>query len=93
VATKEHAAARSEEICHRCLQPVLAGDAQCPACGVRLQRVRYIPFLLGIGGLLALIFVVALMVKVVQDNEIESAPPQGQGQEQPAPGTPPSLDK
>jgi hypothetical protein len=33
------------------------------------------------------------MVKVVQDNEIESAPPQGQGQEQPAPGTPPSLDK
>ena len=86
-------APRRGEICHRCLQPVPASAAQCPNCGERLQRVRYIPFLLGIGGLLALMFVVALMIKVVRDNDIENAPPQGQSQEQPAPGTPTPLDK
>jgi hypothetical protein len=38
-------------------------------------------------GLLALVFVAALIIKAIRDQDIENAPPQGQGQEQPAPGT------
>ena len=86
VASEKLAVGKSDDICHRCLQPVPARAATCPNCGTRLQRVWYIPILLGIGGLLALVFVAALMIKVIRDNDIESAPPQGQGQEQPAPG-------
>ena len=89
----EKLAAKSAAICHRCLQPVQERAARCPHCGVRLQRVWYIPILLGIGGLLALVFVGVLMIKAISDNDIESAPPQGHGQEQPAPGTPPPLDR
>jgi hypothetical protein len=37
---------------------------------------------MGIGGVLALVFVVILMLKVIQDTDIQNAPPEGQKQEQ-----------
>jgi hypothetical protein len=36
---------------------------------------------------MAPVFVAALIIKAIRDKDIENAPPQGQGPEQPAPGT------
>ena len=93
VAGPETLQEKPRSICHRCLQPVPARAGQCPHCRTRLERTWFVPYLLAFGGLLALVFVIALMVTVIHDNDIENAPPQGNGQEQPALGTPPSLDK
>ena len=87
MASEKLAAVKSDEICHRCLRPVLVRTARCPNCGVRLHRVWHVAVPLEILGLLALVFVAALIIKAIRDQDIENAPPQGQGQEQPAPGT------
>jgi hypothetical protein len=94
MASENRAAAKSAGICHRCLQPVQKRAARCPHCGSRLHHAWYLPLIpLGILGLLALVFVAALILKSIRDEEIENAPPQGQAQEDPALGAPPALDK
>jgi hypothetical protein len=48
---------------------------------------------LGILGLLALVFVAALVIKSIRNEDIENAPPQAQTQEEPPLGAPPTLDR
>ena len=83
----------SRDICHRCLQPVPPKAARCPHCGDRLQRTRYVPFLLGIGGLLALVFVVFIMIKVIRDTDIENSPSPDQQHSTPRPDKKPPLNQ
>jgi hypothetical protein len=72
----EKAAARpSGDICHRCLQPIAPSAQRCPNCGERLSPANRVPIFLGILGLLALVFVVMVMVKVIRNSDIDSAPP------------------
>jgi len=77
----------SGEVCHRCLQPIDPSAQRCPNCGERHSPSRRLPILFGILGLLALIFVVFVMVTVIQNNDIDTAPPD-QPDEQSAPQTP-----
>ncbi|MGA3015830.1 MAG: hypothetical protein ABSF62_01835 [Bryobacteraceae bacterium] len=87
-------AAKSADICHRCLQPVQRRAARCPHCGSRLPHAWYMTLIpLGILGLLALVFVAALVIKSIRNEDIENAPPQAQTQEEPPLGAPPTLDR
>ena len=63
------------EVCHRCLQPIAPSARSCPNCGERLSSTNRVPIFLGILGLLALVFVAIVMVKVVRNSDIDSAPP------------------
>jgi len=47
----------------------------CPNCGERHSSTRRVPIIIGILGLLALVFVAIIMVKVIQNSDIDSAPP------------------
>jgi ribosomal protein L32 len=65
---------QSGEVCHRCLQPVAPSAQRCPNCGERHARTHHLPLLIGILGVLALIFVAIIMVKVIQNTDLESTP-------------------
>jgi ribosomal protein L40E len=65
----------SVEICHRCLQPIAPSAQRCPNCGERHTRTHRFPIFIGIMGLLALLFVAFIMVRVIQNADIDSAPP------------------
>jgi predicted amidophosphoribosyltransferase len=72
----EEAAARpSGEICHRCLQPIAPNAQRCRNCGERHSPANRLPILLGVFGLLLLAFVAIVMLKVVRNSDIDSAPP------------------
>ena len=63
---------RSEQtdICSTCGQLVAPQRNRCPRCGSPMKlRGRRLPLLIGIAGVLALLFVVVLMVVVVQNSE------------------------
>ena len=51
------------------------------------------PFLLGIGGLLALVFVVFIMIKVIRDTDIENSPSPDQQHSTPRPDKKPPLNQ
>lgn len=90
-----------DQICARCMQPVANSDARCRNCGTPRVRTRRVVLWLGIGGVVALFFVVLLMVKVIHDADINAAPPEDPNFEQnttptqqPAqPDKPPPLNK
>jgi hypothetical protein len=69
---------KSREICHRCLQPVPVKAARCANCGERVNSFRHLPMVVGIIGMVALVFVIVIMYQVVRNGDIESAPPQQQ---------------
>ena len=69
---------RSREICHRCLQPVPVKAARCVNCGERVNAFRHLPIVIGIAGIVALVFVIVIMYQVVWNVDIESAPPEQQ---------------
>jgi hypothetical protein len=75
------------EVCHRCLQPIAPSAQRCTHCGERHSPRNRLPIFLGILGLLALVFVAFIMVQVIQNNDIDTAPPD-QTDEQSAPQTP-----
>ena len=81
---------RSNEICARCLQPVAAKASRCPHCGNKVNAYRGLPIVVGIVGMIALVFVIVIMFQVVQNVDIESAPPAQQQDDpitaQPKPG-------
>jgi uncharacterized paraquat-inducible protein A len=91
----EKAAARpSNEICHRCLQPIAPSARRCPNCGERLSSSNRVPIFLGILGLLALVFVAIVMVQVIQNSDIDSAPSGKTEQSAPQqPDRPPPLNQ
>jgi hypothetical protein len=61
------------DICGRCGQLVVPHGNRCPRCGSPMtMRTRRLPILFGIAGVLALAFVIFLMVKVVENEDIES---------------------
>ncbi|HMD70511.1 MAG TPA: hypothetical protein VKF41_04170 [Bryobacteraceae bacterium] len=82
------------EICHRCLQPVAPSAQRCPHCGERHVSTRRLPILIGILCLLALVFVGVIMIQVIWNNDIDTAPPdQPAGQSAPkTPDRPPPLN-
>jgi hypothetical protein len=65
----------SGETCHRCLQPIAPSARRCPNCGELHTRTHRVPIFIGILGLLALVFVAIIMVKVIRNSDIDSAPP------------------
>ena len=72
---EEAAERRSGEICHRCLQPIAPNAQRCRNCGERHSPANRIPIFLGVLGLLALAFVAMVMLKVLRNADIDSAPP------------------
>jgi hypothetical protein len=80
----ENAAARtSGEICYRCLQPIAPNAQRCRNCGERHSPANRLPILLGVFGLLLLVFVAIVMFKVVRNSDIDSAPPAQTGESTP----------
>jgi predicted amidophosphoribosyltransferase len=63
------------EICHRCLQPIAPNAQRCRNCGERHSPANRIPIFLGVLGLLALAFLAMVMLKVIRNTDIDSAPP------------------
>ena len=49
------------DLCTRCLQPVPYRAARCPGCGQPHNSRRALPLLIGVVGIFALAFVMALM--------------------------------
>ena len=63
-----------ENHCPRCLQPLPGKVARCPGCGQPIQTSsRRLRLAIGIAGLVALIFAVALMYQTVRDEDSNSA--------------------
>jgi hypothetical protein len=91
----EKAAERpSREICHRCLQPIAPSAQSCPNCGERHSPARRLPILIGVLSLLALVFVVFVMITVIRNSDIDSAPPDQPKESAPQrPDAPPPLDR
>jgi hypothetical protein len=85
---------QSGEICHRCLQPIAPSAQTCPNCGERHSPRNRVPILIGILGLLALVFVAIVMIKVIQNSDIDTAPPDDTEQSAPpSPDRPPPLNQ
>lgn len=60
-------------ICSRCGQLVTPQHNRCPRCGSPMKiHAKRLPILIAIAGVLALLFVVFLMVKVIQNSEVEN---------------------
>jgi predicted nucleic acid-binding Zn ribbon protein len=86
-------ASADTEVCARCMQPVPQNALKCPHCSMPRTRTRRYTITLGIIGLAALIFVIVIMVKAIQDSDIQSAPPDSPDAEQSAPSAPAQPDK
>jgi len=71
---RNEADAPEKDICSRCGVYVTPKNNRCPRCGspMRMHSKR-VPILIGIAGLLALLFVVGLMVVVMQHAEDDAA--------------------
>ena len=63
------------EICSRCSQMVVPQNKRCPRCGSPMaMRSRRWPLMFGVAGVLALAFLVFLMLKVIENDDIENTP-------------------
>ncbi len=61
---------RETGICSRCGQLVAPEGNRCPRCGSPMKvHNKRLPILIGIAGVLALLFVVLLMVRVIQRSD------------------------
>jgi hypothetical protein len=84
---------QSGEICHRCLQPIAPNAQRCRNCGERHSPANRLPIILGVFGLLLLVFVAIVMLKVIRNSDIDSAPPAQTGESAPqTPGGQPPLN-
>ena len=61
--------------CPRCLQPVPPKVERCPACFHPIQSFRLLPWLIAAAGLLALVFAVVVMYRMVRTEDAINAPP------------------
>jgi predicted amidophosphoribosyltransferase len=69
----DEAPPRETGICSRCGQLVTPERNRCPRCGSPMQvHGKRLPILIGIAGVLALLFVVVLMVVVIQNSDEQS---------------------
>ena len=86
----EPSSEKKKIICHRCMEPVPAHLSRCPRCRVHLHVFRRLGLVMGIVGLAAILFVLALTLRLARVWEIER-PPAPADKEQPAtpPGPPP----
>jgi uncharacterized paraquat-inducible protein A len=67
---RTEAQARETDICSRCGQLVAPEGNRCPRCGSPMKvHTKRLPILIGIAGVLALLFVVLLMVVVIQNSD------------------------
>jgi hypothetical protein len=62
------------EHCPRCLQPVPSKVSRCPACRQPIHSLRKWPFLIGAACLMALLFVVLLMYRMMTNEDAANAP-------------------
>jgi uncharacterized paraquat-inducible protein A len=74
---------RETDICSRCSQLVAPVGNRCPRCGspMKVHTMR-LPIVIGIAGVLALLFVVVLMVMVIQNADVENGAPTVQRSQQ-----------
>ena len=83
----------SGEICHRCLQPIAPRARVCRNCGER-HSPNSLPIFIGVLGLLALVFVAILMVKVIRNSDLDTAPADPTEESAPqTPDKPPPLNQ
>ena len=73
--------AKSEN-CPRCLQPVPPKSFRCPACRQPIHSHRYVPFVIGIAGLLVLLFVALIMYRMAGNEDAANAPALADEQQQ-----------
>jgi len=73
------------DVCSRCGQLVTVAGKRCPRCGSPVgMRTKRLPILIGIAGVLALLFVVAIMVVVIQNEDLDQGPPPADSKSAPA---------
>jgi hypothetical protein len=82
----------SGNTCPRCLQPVSPGARKCPDCGVYIPRSRLKQILMGLAGMLTLVFIIVLIVTVIGKDEPANAPGDDSQQSAPKPYKPPPLN-
>jgi hypothetical protein len=67
-------AAPNLDRCTRCLQLLPYKAQRCPDCGQPAKSRRALPLLIGVAGVLALLFVLGLMWRMVANEEFAKAP-------------------
>src|ERR1035441_10890913 len=55
--------------CPRCLQPVPPKASRCPGCGQPIHTLRLLPLAIGAVGLLALVFALLVMFRMMRSEE------------------------
>jgi hypothetical protein len=60
--------------CPRCLQPVPPKASRCPGCGQPIHTLRLLPLALGAVGLLALVFALLVMFRMMRNEDQLRAP-------------------
>lgn len=63
------------DLCNRCLQPVPRKASRCPNCREPHSNRGYLPLLIGVAGICALAFVMALMYYAAWRSDMSNAPP------------------
>lgn len=67
---------RAVERCIRCYEPVPVNAARCPHCRQPLSNAkRFVPMIVGAAGVLALLFLLVMMYRVVYLTDLEHAKP------------------
>src|ERR1035437_5005669 len=60
--------------CPRCLQPVPPKASHCPGCGQPIHALRLLPLVIGPAGLLALLFALLVMFRMMRNEDQLRAP-------------------
>ena len=66
---------RPADLCTRCLQPVPRKASRCPNCREPHSNRSYLPLLIGVAGIFALAFVMALMYYTAWRSDMSNAAP------------------
>ena len=62
------------ERCPRCVLVLPPKASRCPYCGQPIHSMRFLPFVIGIAGLMALVFAALVMYKMAANEEDANAP-------------------